>query len=278
MSTWYSDSPPPAARLSAMSLALAIVRVVMIAGVIYTLLICLILARLMESSLKRRVLSPFIVQLACKLSLGIMRLKVRVSGTPMAHPGAVVCNHSSWLDIFVLNSVQRIYFVSKAEVSKWPVIGLFARITGTVFIERRKAHAKKHNAQFEERLLNNDRLLFFPEGTSTDGRRLLPFKSTLFQAFFAPNLASSLWIQPASVIYHAPKGEPDDFFGWWGDMDFGGHFLKTLGAQNKGSVEIILHEPVAISDFASRKTLAAHCETEVRKALEKRIVTPASDG
>lgn len=271
MTLWESDEPPGTFRLGPMGWALAVVRLILIAIVIYGLMVVLALVRLLESPFGKRPVSPFIVQAACIACLFILRIRLRSFGKPMRHRGAVVANHSSWLDIFVLNAAQRVYFVSKAEVSKWPAIGLVARATGTVFIERKASHAARHKSQFESRLLAGDRLLFFPEGTSTDSRRVLRFKSTLFAAFYAPELAETMWIQPVTVIYLAPDGEEARFYGWWGDMDFAPHFLKTLGAKRRGGVEIVFHEPVSVTDFPSRKALAQHCEAAVRADLESRI-------
>ena len=268
MSLWTDGAEPVFARLSPIGWALALVRLLLIGIVVYGLMVVLAVTRLMETPFGKRPVSPYIVQLACIISLRILRLGLAVHGTPMQHRGAVVSNHSSWLDIFVLNAAQRVYFVSKAEVSKWPAIGLVARSTGTVFIERKSSHARKHKSQFEDRLIAGDRLLFFPEGTSTDSRRVIPFKSTLFAAFFSPHLVDTMWIQPVTTIYHAPKGEDPRFYGWWGEMGFAGHFLHILGARRKGQVEIIFHDPVAVSDFASRKDLARYCEQAVRASLE----------
>jgi lyso-ornithine lipid O-acyltransferase len=147
----------------------------------------------------------------------------------MRERGAVVANHSSWMDIFALNARKRVYFVSKAEVARWPGIGWLARATGTVFINRDPKEARAQQTVFEARLKAGHKLLFFPEGTSTDGQRILPFKSTLFGAFFAPDLRDILWVQPVTVIYTAPPGEDPRFYAWWGDMSFGGHLLKDAG-------------------------------------------------
>ncbi|MEM6729161.1 MAG: 1-acyl-sn-glycerol-3-phosphate acyltransferase, partial [Pseudomonadota bacterium] len=100
------------------------------------------------------------------------------------------------------------------------------------------------------------RLLFFPEGTSTDGLRVLPFRSTLFSAFFAEDMPRSLAIQPVTVVYTAPEGHDPRFYGWWGEMTFDGHLLKTLSAREQGSVRVIFHVPVAVADLADRKEAA----------------------
>jgi 1-acyl-sn-glycerol-3-phosphate acyltransferase len=108
------------------------------------------------------------------------------------------------------------------------------------------------------------KLLFFPEGTSTDALRVLPFKSTLFQAFFQHGFDRVLQIQPVTVIDRAPPGADPGFYGLWGEMDFAPHLLLTLAARRQGSVEVIYHPPVPVDAFASRKELAAHCERVIR--------------
>jgi 1-acyl-sn-glycerol-3-phosphate acyltransferase len=178
----------------------------------------------------------------------------------------VVANHASWLDIFVLNAVDRVYFVSKAEVSGWPGIGWLAQATGTVFISRRGQEARDQQALFEERLRAGHRLLFFPEGTSTDGLRVLPFKTTLFAAFFTHGMEHVMQLQPVTVVYHAPPGADPRFYGWWGDMGFAPHLLAVLSAPRRGAVDVVLHAPLAADAFDGRKALARACEMAVRDA------------
>jgi len=165
--------------------------------------------------------TPIITVIVCRLCLRIMGITYQLKGRIMGQNGALVANHSSWLDIFVLNAATRLYFVSKSEVAGWPGIGILAKITGTVFIARDRKQARAQQEVFEARLQEGHRLLFFPEGTSTDNFRVLPFKSTLFEAFFHQNLRDTLYIQPLSVVYTAPGGQDQRFYGWWGDMDFG---------------------------------------------------------
>jgi 1-acyl-sn-glycerol-3-phosphate acyltransferase len=198
-----------------------------------------------------------------------MGLRLTVGGQQMQKRGALVANHSSWLDIFVLNSRKNIYFVSKSEVARWPGIGWLARATGTVFIRRNAREAKAQTKVFEDRLLAGHKLLFFPEGTSTDGLRVLPFKSTLYAAFFSENLRQEMWIQPVSVVNYAPAGESARFYGWWGNMDFGSHLIKTLAAKRQGRVDLMYHPPLRVSDFENRKALALKTESLVREGHRK---------
>lgn len=267
MTGWAEAAPPPF-RFGPSGLLRVLWRGGLLAVLTYGGLLVLLVVRLVEWPFcgPARPVTPYITQGVCRGALIILRLPLTVHGQPMIRPGAIVANHSSWLDIFVLNAVQRVCFVAKSEVSRWPGIGWLARATGTVFITRKGTEAKRQQAVFETRMLAGDRLLFFPEGTSTDGKRVLPFKSTLFAAFFAPALVRTLHVQPVTVVYHAPKGADQRHYGWWGDMDFASHLLKTLATGKQGRVEVTFHPEVPVSAFENHKLLAQHCEQTIRAA------------
>jgi lyso-ornithine lipid O-acyltransferase len=235
----------------------------------------LLLVRLIEQPLfgANRPITPHITQFVCRMAFLIMGIGLCIRGKPMVQRGAVVANHASWLDIFALNAAQRVYFVSKSEVARWPGIGWLARATGTVFIARKSADAKLQQRVFEARLRAGHRLLFFPEGTSTDTLRVLPFKPTLFAAFFSHGMEHVMHIQPASVVYRAPRGADARFYGWWGDMDFASHLKTVLAAPRHGSVEVILHDPLAVEDFADRKALSAACEAVIKASHDAHMTS-----
>ena len=236
----------------------------------------LLTVRLVERPLygAHRPLTPSITVFVCRNALRIMGLSYLRQGSPMRTRGAVVANHASWLDIFVLNAAKRIYFVSKSEVAGWPGIGWLAKATGTVFIERTRSRARDHAGVIEQRLLAGHRLLFFPEGTSTDGCRVLPFKTTLFAPFFNDHLRDEIHIQPVSVTYHPPEGADPRFYGWWGEMSFGAHLVRMLAAPRHGRVEVCYHPALPVTEFADRKALAKSCEAAVRGANPKLGGTP----
>ncbi|MCE8517212.1 1-acyl-sn-glycerol-3-phosphate acyltransferase [Ruegeria pomeroyi] len=273
---WNSEDDPDPIEIGLIGWLLVLVRGVPLALLVFGGLIVLLLVRLVERPLcgLHRPVTPHITQFVCRNAFRILGIGFESSGELMREHGAVVANHTSWLDIFALNALKRVYFVSKAEVANWPGIGWLARATGTVFIERNPKQAREQTRIFIERLGVGHKLLFFPEGTSTDGLRVLPFKTTLFAAFFAPELRPIMYVQPVSVVFHAPKGQPDRFYGWWGDMEFGPHLLKTLAARRQGRVELIYHAPARVSDFDNRKALAAHCEEAVRHAHSLARLTP----
>lgn len=267
MSDWLDARLPPWRPGAGDWLRLAL-RGLVIGIVTYGGLVMLLLVRLVEWPLcgAARPVTPYITQAVCRVVLRVMGLALVQHGTPMRVRGAVVANHASWLDIFVLNACDRVYFVAKAEVAGWPGIGWLARATGTVFIARNGTQARAQALVFEERLAQGHRLLFFPEGTSTDALRMLPFKSTLFAAFHSDGLREVLHVQPVSVVYHAPQGQDARLYGWWGDMDFGSHLARVLAQARQGRVEVTFHPPVAVAAFPDRKTLAAHCERVIRSA------------
>lgn len=271
-SPWNAGAPPIHAQIGVSGFTRAILRGVPLFLLVFGGLLLLLLVRLFERPVYglRRPYTPYITQFVCRSAFVILGMGFSRKGVPMTGAGAVVANHSSWLDIFALNASKRIYFVSKAEVAAWPGIGWLARATGTVFIKRDRNKARQHIDVFKDRLAAGHKLLFFPEGTSTDGQLVLAFKPTLFAAFFDPVLIDRMRVQPVTVRYEAPQGADPRFYGWWGDTDFGPHLLATLAAPRQGRVTVIYHQPVKLTDFADRKHLALALETTVRSGLAHR--------
>lgn len=267
MSDWQQARLQPP-RIGPLGWGLVVLRGLALAGVTYAGLVVLLLLRLVERPFfgLGRPLTPWISQGVCRAGLFIMGFSYRRRGKPMHERGAIVANHAGWLDIFSLNAADRVYFVSKDDVAGWPAIGILARVTGTLFIARKGTEAKRQQEMMEARLRAGHRLLFFPEGTSTDTMRVLPFKTPLFQAFYTHGLDRVLFIQPVTVVYHAPPGRDPRFYGWWGDMSFAGHLLAVLATPRQGGIEVIFHPPVPVDGFDDRKQLASFCERVIRTA------------
>lgn len=268
MIDWDPDSRPEKVRVGPLGWLRAGLRAMALLVLLVCGLLVLLALRLPERiwAGTRRPWTSRLTQGVCRLALALLGFRLIVRGAPLTGWGAVVANHSSWLDIFVLNACQPVTFVSKAEVARWPFIGWLARATGTLFIVRDPRHAAAQARLFVERIRQGDRLLFFPEGTSTDGMRVLPFKSTLFQAFFAEGLAEVMAIQPVAVTYRAPQGRDARFYGWWGDMSLAPHLLLTLATARQGTIEVDLLPPIPVAAAGSRKALALAAETAVRGA------------
>jgi 1-acyl-sn-glycerol-3-phosphate acyltransferase len=272
---WTPQTAPPRTGISPLGWLRVVLRAPLLGLAVYGGLLLLLCLRLIERPVfgLGRPLTPWITVGVCRLVLRIMGLRLRLHGAPMTARGAIVANHASWLDIFVLNAVQPVYFVAKSEVAGWPGIGVLARAVGTLFIDRRGAEALRQKWLFEARLRAGHRLLFFPEGTSTDGLRVLPFKSTLFAAFHAEGLAPMLSIQPATIAYHAPAGQDRRLYGWWGSMGFAPHLVTCLAAKG-AEVAVILHPPRPVGATNGRKALAAACEGDVRAGLAAELGHP----
>lgn len=212
-----------------------------------------------------------------RVCLKILGIRVSVRGGPISHgPGLVVANHVSYLDILVLGSLVRGSFISKADVRDWPVFGLLAKQQRTVFIERKRGHAKRQRAALEARLGAPDRLILFPEGTTSDGQRTLAFKTSLFDlAAIEAEDGRPVPIQPVSIAYTQLDGMPlgrwlRPLYAWYGDMELGSHLLQWLGL-GRLEVEVTFHQPVRLSQFESRKHLARYCEHAVADGLSSAL-------
>ncbi|MBC6437145.1 MAG: 1-acyl-sn-glycerol-3-phosphate acyltransferase [Rhodobacteraceae bacterium] len=273
MMTWKGTPPPkgsPPGLSGWLRVGLRGGALLLLLGICFALLLLLRLPERAMFGLNRPV-TPVITQFVCIRACRILGLSREVRGTPMPQRGALVANHVSWLDIFVLNASKCVYFVAKSDIREWGGIGWLARGTGTLFIARRRGDARAQHSQFKVRLQAGHTLLFFPEGTSTDGMQVLDFKSTLFAAFFSEDLAPALAIQPVTLRYFAPGGEDPRFYGWWGDMEFGPHLLRMLAVPRHGRVVVTYHAPLAVSAYRDRKALARAAEAAVRAGFGKAV-------
>lgn len=201
----------------------------------------------------------------------ICGIDVIVHGEPVAsRPLLIASNHISYLDIIVFGSIAELEFVSKAEVADWPVIGALAKLADTVFIERLRSRTLEARQDMAARLGKNRTLVFFPEATSGDGNRLLPFKSALFTVTDA---IEGVTVQPASIAYTRLNGLPTGFgwrafFAWYGDMTLFGHAWRFLQLGHT-TVEIAFLPPVDHAGDMDRKTLAAATERAVRLGFSR---------
>ncbi len=203
-------------------------------------------------------------------ALRILGIRIRVfNDFSPRRPLFVVANHVSYLDVFVLGSLIPAVFVSKQEVRDWPVVGWIAWLQHTIFIARRRTRAGDELTPLGEALENGFNVIMFPEGTSTDGTAVLPFKSALFEA---PKRANA-YTQPVSLIYRERHGsvlsEKDrQFYTWGTDAPFFNHFLKLI-LRPGVLVEAWIRKP--ISPQVDRKQLAKIAETRVSAPLKHRV-------
>lgn len=178
------------------------------------------------------------IQVSCRLVCAALGIDYQVEGRPPAQ-GVVVANHLSYLDILILSAAMPCFFVAKAEIASWPFFGWIASRGGTLFIDRSSlASAEKVSKMISERLELTVPVLFFPEGTSTDGATILPFHSRLFE----PAVRAEAPVTPASIRYHIADGTPEREICWFGDDAFLPHLWKALGVAGF-RVELRFGEP-----------------------------------
>jgi lyso-ornithine lipid O-acyltransferase len=191
-------------------------------------------------------------RLLCRL-LGI---KISIIGTPPAGTALLVSNHVSWLDIPVLSSVLPVSFIAKREVGTWPLFGWMAKLQRTVFINRESRHSTGNKrGELAARLQQGDCLVLFPEGTSSDGTQVLPFKSSYFGAVEGLGLP----VVPVTISYQGPS----EFYAWYGDMDLLPHLWAVI---KSGPIKVRLTFHPSLEKL-DRKTMARNAEATIRSAL-----------
>ncbi|WP_119461714.1 lysophospholipid acyltransferase family protein [Rhodospirillaceae bacterium SYSU D60014] len=250
----------------------AILRLTLYLGLTVTLIPVQAVAVAIGSGLAERL--PVFYHRLCWRILG---LQVECRGTmSTARPTLFVSNHSSYADITVLGGLIPGCFVAKAEVAAWPLFGLLAKLQRTVFIDRQRRSTRNQRDDMAKRLEAGQNLILFPEGTSDDGNRLLPFRSALFStAERRLDSGAALPVQPVSIVYARLNGIPigrglRPFFAWYGDMELAGH-LWCLAGLGKVTIVVEFHQPVSIDDTGSRKALAEYCQRAVADGMVRAI-------
>jgi lyso-ornithine lipid O-acyltransferase len=198
----------------------------------------------------------------------ILGFRVRTIGAPTAErPVLFVSNHISYTDIAVLGSVIVGSFIAKTEVAGWPLFGWLAKLQRTVFVDRRMRSTRSQLEAMTQRLAAGDALILFPEGTSGDGNRVLPFKTALFSAAENRGQIAPIAVQPVSIAYTRLDGMPlgrllRPFFAWYGTTGLAPHLWRMLGL---GIVEVAVefHPPTFLADCGSRKALARYCHARI---------------
>ena len=206
----------------------------------------------------------------------IMGLRVRVVGQPStARPTLFVSNHVTYFDIPVLGSIIPVSFVAKTEVAQWPGYGLLAKLQRTVFVDRRRHTTAKQRDSMQARLAAGDALVLFPEGTSNDGNRILPFRSALLSVAESASAERPLVVQPVSIAYPSINGLPMGWglrplVAWYGGMELGGHLWRF---SRLGRVEVVVqfHDRISVADFPSRKELTRHCAEAVAGGVDRAL-------
>jgi 1-acyl-sn-glycerol-3-phosphate acyltransferase len=191
----------------------------------------------------------------CRRSLAALDIQVEVEGTPPTS-GLLVSNHLSYLDILIYSSVVPCAFVSKAEVGHWPVIGQYAINGGTIFVERGQLSSSRHgNQAIVEYLKAGVPVVLFPEGTTSDGAKVLRFHSSMLQ----PAIDAGVTVTPCAVQYEVSDGTERDV-AWWGEMTLAPHVLKLTGRRSVRA-KVSFGEP--LTPTRSRKALSDEARVRV---------------
>lgn len=196
----------------------------------------------------------------------ILHIRVHVRGTPPPHPALIVSNHLGYLDIPVLASVTGAVFVSRHDVADWPLLGPAVRAYDTIFVDRTNPRCLGTvNAAIHARHTSGDAVMFFPEGTSTDGcSGVHPFGPSLFEQAARDGTP----VHTAAISYRTPADAPPPatHVCWWGDMDFLPHFADLLRIPRFDAMVAFGAEPVHAAD---RKALAQTAHDRVQQLLEE---------
>lgn len=212
-------------------------------------------------------------------------IKVKTFGHSLeGSPTLFVSNHVSYLDIIILGHVIKGCFIAKRDMIDWPVLGYLSSLQRTIFIDREKrTEVSMQRQEMQQRIQGGDSLILFPEGTTSDGGSVMPFKSSLFgvtENYIHPMADEEgrpieLMVQPVALVYRRINCMPTNRsnrskVAWYGDMELASHFKEFLNLQ---SVEVEVHflEPVSKNLFQTRKELSAYCHRTVEKQLEERL-------
>ncbi len=212
----------------------------------------------------------FIARNYYRVLCAILRLRVRVAGAPVRDRAVLfVSNHVSWADIVVIGSLAPVAFVAKSEVAKWPLVGITAKVQRTVFVDRARRHqAAGAVKEIAARLASGTSVVLFAEGTSSDGNRVLPFRSALVGAAEEAAKSGGILIQPMAICYTGQHGiamgrHHRPLVAWYGDLDFMPHIKDFIA---RGAVDAVVSygTPVEADVTADRKAMAKTMEGAVR--------------
>jgi len=205
----------------------------------------------------------------CRGVLWLLNVRVTVDGAPPAGTGILVTNHLSYVDILVLGSFLEVVFVSRDDVRNWPVIGPFARVTGTVFIDRdRKSALPAVVESMHAWNAQGVSIVFFPEGTSGRGDVVMPFRSSLFESA----VRAEAVVHAAALHYATASGDdaPETAVCWWGDTDFLPHAWRLVRLRR-------VDARVTFSDAEIVPVDRKQAAREAHAAVE-RVFRPSSNG
>jgi 1-acyl-sn-glycerol-3-phosphate acyltransferase len=195
----------------------------------------------------------------------VLGLRLTVLGSPAAgRPALYIANHCSWIDIVALGSVLPGCFVAKGAIAHWPVISWIAKLGRTVFVSRERGSVQRERNALSARLAAGDNIILFPEGTTSDGSRILKFSPAFL--ILADDPAKPC-VQLVTIVYDGLEGLPvrkrdRPAISWYGDMDLASHYNR-IGRRRRFHATIVLDAPLRPGTFGSRKELSAALEARL---------------
>ncbi|MGC6475949.1 MAG: lysophospholipid acyltransferase family protein [Parvibaculales bacterium] len=214
----------------------------------------------------------YIPVLTYRLALKIASIKVRTHGPRPKRGTLILSNHVSWLDILLIGSVMPVNFVAKADIAHWPLFGMLAKIGRTIFIEREKrSDAMNQRNALQKRLSEGERVVLFPEGSTSDGTIVLPFKSALISAAETKIKGQTVSVQPMTIVFSELCGLPMGRrmrveYAWIGHLNLVPHMLKVL-CGDPMTVDLIFFPETNIDAEGGRKALAGRARRQVQDGL-----------
>jgi len=210
----------------------------------------------------------FIASNYYRVLCALLRIRVSVVGNPVRDRAVLfVSNHVSWIDIVVIGSITPVAFVAKREVASWPLVGVTAKMQRTVFVDRGRRHQTGDAvSEIINRVASGTSVVLFAEGTSSDGNRVLPFRSALLGAIEDQGGGPSILMQPMAITYIGQHGLPmgrqhRPLVAWYGDLDFMPHIRAFI---ERGAVDAVVTYGDPVVD---RKAMSKRLEGTVRQLL-----------
>lgn len=218
----------------------------------------------------------------------LLRIRIAVEGRPSTdRPLLVLSNHTSWLDIAIISTLVPLSFIAKQEVAAWPVFGTLARLQRSIFIDRtRRKGAAEANREIAERLAEGDAIVLFAEGTTSDGNRILPFRSAVVgaarDAIAEAGHAGHVAVQTLTVAYPRRGGLPVNRenrpdIAWHGDMELVPHFLGIVGGPPIDAV-VAWGSCVAFDTATDRKAVTRGAYAEIRQTYARLVTGRSREG
>ncbi|MGL4768483.1 MAG: lysophospholipid acyltransferase family protein [Formosimonas sp.] len=238
---------------------------VLVVHIVLGLFVGLVVFRFIDWGARTRIISIW-----SRMLLGVIGVKLVLDHPPPHKPmkGLQVSNHSSWMDIFVSNSVQAARFLAKSDIQKWPVLGTLVTSAGTLYVERGNRHSiNKTNAEITASARNGELIGLYPEGTTTDGTHLLPFKSNLFQ----PAIDNHMLVYPVGISYKK-NGRYTPLAAYAGDTSLLKSFWDLTSSFGV-SAHVSFGHPIVAADYSSRQALALEAQSAVARLLGQEVIS-----